>query len=190
VESLKIISVLIWPVMPETAEKIQDLLGLPKKGGDLRLQDIREWGGVKPSGAIAKAPHLFQRVGAEAPKEGGAKKKPDKKKEDLSERVSLKDFQKLDLRVGRIKSVEPVPGSKKLLKMQVDLGEERTIVAGLAGLYAEADLVGKQVVVIANLEPASLMGVESNGMVLAAEDKGGVHLLAPDAPTKPGSKVR
>ena len=59
VESLKIISVLIWPVMPETAEKIQDLLGLPKKGGHLGLQDIREWGKVKPSRAIAKAPHLF-----------------------------------------------------------------------------------------------------------------------------------
>jgi methionyl-tRNA synthetase len=176
--------------MPETAEKIQDLLGLPRKGGDLGLQDIREWGKVKPSGTIAKAPHLFQRVGPESPKEGAAKKKAEKKKEDLGNRVSIKDFQKLDLRVGTIKSVEPVPGSKKLLRMLVDMGEERTIVAGLADLYAEADLVGKQVVVIANLEPATLMGVESNGMVLAAEDKSGVHLLAPDAPTKPGSKVR
>ncbi|MGE5838605.1 MAG: methionine--tRNA ligase [Deltaproteobacteria bacterium] len=190
VESLKIISVLIWPVMPETAEKIQDLLGLPKKGRDLGLQDIQEWGAVKPAMPIAKAPHLFQRVGAESPKEGAAKKKAEKKKEDLIDRISLKDFQKLELRVGTIKAVEPVAGSKKLLKMRVDLGEERTIVAGLAGLYAETDLVGKQVVVIANLEPATLMGVESNGMVLAAEDKSGVHLLMPDAPTKPGSKVR
>ncbi|MGE5842780.1 MAG: methionine--tRNA ligase [Deltaproteobacteria bacterium] len=190
VESLKIISVLIWPVMPETAEKIQDLLGLPKKGKDLGLHDIQEWGAVKPARPIAKAPHLFQRVGAESPKEGAAKKKAEKKKEDLIDRISLKDFQKLELRVGTIKAVEPVAGSKKLLKMRVDLGEERTIVAGLAGLYDETDLVGKQVVVIANLEPATLMGVESNGMVLAAEDKSGVHLLMPDASTKPGSKVR
>jgi methionyl-tRNA synthetase len=190
VESLKIISVLIWPVMPATAEKIQDLLALPKKGADLGLQDIREWGRVKPSGAIAKAPHLFQRVGPESPKEGAAKKKAENKKEDLADRVSIKDFQKLDLRVGTIRSVEPVAGSKKLLKMRVDLGEERTIVAGLAGIYSEESLVGKQVVVVANLEPATLMGMESNGMVLAAEDKSGVHLLAPDAPTRPGSKVR
>ena len=190
VESLKIISVLIWPVMPETAEKIQDLLGLPKKGKDLGLQDIREWGRVKPSRTIAKAPHLFQRIGPESPKEGAAKKKVEKKKEELANRVSIKDFQKLDLRVGTIKSVEPVAGSKKLLKILLDIGEERTVVAGLAGLYSEADLVGKQVVVVANLEPATLMGVESNGMVLAAEDKSGVHLLAPDAPTRPGSKVR
>ncbi len=189
VESLKIISVLIWPVMPETAEKIQDLLSLPRKGGDLGLQDIREWGKVKPSGTIAKAPHLFQRVGPESPKEGAAKKKVEKKKEDFA-RVSLREFQKLDLRVGTVKSVEAVAGSKKLLKLMVDIGEERTIVAGLAGLYAEADLVGKQVVVVANLERATLMGVESDGMVLAAEDKSGVHLLAPDVDTAPGSRVR
>jgi len=190
VESLKIISVLIWPVMPETAEKIQDLLGLPKKGKDFGLQDIREWGRVKPSRTIAKAPHLFQRIGPETPKEGAGKKKVEKKKEELANRVSIKDFQKLDLRVGIIKSVEPVADSRKLLKILLDIGEERTIVAGLAGLYSETDLVGKQVVVVANLEPATLMGVESNGMVLAAEDKSGVHLLAPDAPTQPGSKVR
>ena len=190
VESLKIISVLIWPVMPETAEKIQDLLGLPKKGKDLGLQDIREWGRVKPSRTIAKAPHLFQRIGPETPKEGAGKKQMEKKKEEVANRVSIKDFQKLDLRVGTVKSVEPVAGSRKLLKILLDIGEERTVVAGLAGLYSETDLVGKQVVVVANLEPATLMGVESNGMVLAAEDKSGVHLLAPDAPTQPGSKVR
>jgi methionyl-tRNA synthetase len=190
VESLKIISVLIWPVMPETAEKIQDLLGLPTKGKDLGLQAIRECGRVNPSRAIAKAPHLFQRIGPESPKEGTGKKKEEKKKEDLANRVSIKDFQKLDLRVGTIKSVEPVAGSKKLLKILLDMGEERTIVAGLAGLYSEPDLVGKQVVVAANLEPVKFMGVESNGMVLAAEDKSGVHLLAPDAPTRPGSKVK
>jgi methionyl-tRNA synthetase len=190
VESLKIISVLIWPVMPETAEKIQDLLGLPRKGGDLGLQHIREWGRVKPSRTIAKAPHLFQRIGSESPQEGTGKKKVEKKKEEVANRVSMKDFQKLDLKVGTIKSVEPVAGSKKLIKILLDIGEERTIVAGLAGLYSDADLVGKQVVVVANLEPVKLMGVESNGMVLAAEDESGVHLLAPDAPTRPGSKVR
>jgi methionyl-tRNA synthetase len=190
VESLKIISVLIWPVMPETAEKIQGLLGLAKKAGDLGLQDIREWGRVRPSGIIAKAPHLFQRTGPERPKQGAGRKRMEKKQEEAVNRVSLKDFQKLDLRVGTIKSVEPVAGSKKLLKILLDIGEERTVVAGLAGVYSETDLVGKQVVVVANLEPVSLVGVESNGMVLAAEDKGGVHLLAPDAPTQPGSKVR
>jgi methionyl-tRNA synthetase len=72
----------------------------------------------------------------------------------------------------------------------VDIGEERTVVAGLAGIYPEADLVGKQVAVLANLEPVTLMGVESRGMILAAEDGSGVHILTPDARTAPGSKVR
>ena len=104
--------------------------------------------------------------------------------------ISLKEFQALDIRIGTVKSAESVPGSKKLLKLTVDIGEERTVVAGLAGIYAERDLVGKQVVVLANLEPVTLMGVESKGMLLAAEDKSGVHVLAPDAETAPGSKVR
>jgi methionyl-tRNA synthetase len=72
----------------------------------------------------------------------------------------------------------------------VDIGETRTVVAGLAAIYAEADLIGKQVVVLANLESATLMGVESKGMILAAEDGSGVHVLMPDAETVPGSKVR
>jgi methionyl-tRNA synthetase len=206
VESLKIISVLIWPVMPETAEKIQDLLGLPRKGRALGIQDIREWGRVKPSRTIAKAPHLFQRI--EGKKEVGGrrseigdrrskqegkaqgKQAQEKTKEPAKGTISLKSFQALDIRIGTIKAAETIPGSKKLLKLTVDIGEERTVVAGLAGVYAEADLAGKQVVLLANLEPVNLMGVESNGMVLAAEDKSGVHLLAPDAPTTPGSKVR
>ena len=108
---------LLSPVMPETSEKIQHLLGLPRKGGDLGLQEIREWGSVKPSRGIAKAPHLFQRIGPESPKEGRGRKKAEMKKEDLANRVSIKEFQKLDLRVGTIKSVEPVAGSKKLLKI-------------------------------------------------------------------------
>jgi methionyl-tRNA synthetase len=204
VESLKTISVLIWPVMPETAEKMQDLLGLSKKGGDLGLQDIREWGGVKPTRAMAKAPHLFKRIGGKKHEEkeeaaggvstdrrpGQGKEVQEKTKAPVKERISLKEFQALDIRIGTIKRAEAIPGSKKLIKLSVDIGEERTVVAGLAGIYAEAELAGKQVVLLANLEPVNLMGVESRGMLLAAEDKTGVHILAPDAPTTPGSKVR
>jgi methionyl-tRNA synthetase len=204
VESLKTISVLIWPVMPETAEKIQNLLGLPRKGGDLGLQDIREWGRVKPSRAIAKAPHLFKRIeGKEEGKKkefagrrsaerrsGEGKEAQEKAKDAVKGTISLKVFQTLDLRVGTIKRVESIPGTKKLLRLSVDIGEERTVVAGLAGIYDEEELAGKQVVLVANLEPVNLMGVVSRGMLLAAEDKSGVHILAPDALTTPGTKVR
>ena len=94
------------------------------------------------------------------------------------------------MRVGTIKKAEPIPGSKKLLKLLVDIGEDRTIVAGMAAYYQTNELMGKQVIVITNLAPVTLMGVESKGMVLAAEDKKGIYLLIPDKESKPGSKIR
>jgi methionyl-tRNA synthetase len=104
--------------------------------------------------------------------------------------ISFQEFQRLDLRVGTVLKAEGIPGSKNLLKLFVDIGEERTVVAGLVGHYTEEDLEGKQVVVVANLEPAKLMGVESQGMVLAAEDESGVYLLTPDISVTPGSEVK
>ncbi|HEN21402.1 MAG TPA: methionine--tRNA ligase subunit beta, partial [Desulfobacteraceae bacterium] len=92
--------------------------------------------------------------------------------------------------VGTIKKAETIPKSKKLLKLEVDIGEPRTVVAGIAGSYSPEDLAGKQVIIVANLDPVKLMGVESRGMVLAAEDNSGIHLLSPDAETSPGSKVK
>ena len=178
VETLKIISVLIWPFMPESAEKIQDQLGLSKNGQNLKFKDLRVWGKERPIRTITKAPALFPRI------EVKKQKNPDKPL------ISFKDFQKMDLRVGTIKKAETIPKSKKLLKLTVDIGEERVVVAGLAGHYAEKDLLGKQVILLSNLEPIKLMGVESKGMVLASEDKSGVHLLIPDVNTTPGSEVR
>ena len=189
VESIKIISLLLWPFMPETAEKIQGLLGLSKKGKDLRLQDLDQWGKEKSVRPIGKVGHLFPRV-EPGEREGRTMKEGQEKKGGGEEMISFEEFQRLDLRVGTVRGAEAIPGSKKLIKLEVDIGEERTVVAGIAGHYSADDLVGKQVVLVANLEPAKLMGVESNGMILAAEDKSGVHLLMPDVETNPGSKVR
>ncbi|MCJ7595045.1 MAG: methionine--tRNA ligase [Desulfobacterales bacterium] len=189
VESIKIISLLLWPFMPETSEKIQHLLGLPKEGRDQRLQDLDQWGKEKSVRPIGEVGHLFPRVEA-GEREGRAMKEDQEKKGKDKETISFEEFKRLDLRVGTIRGAEAIPGSKKLIKLVVDVGEERSVVAGIAGHYSEKDLLGKQVVLVANLEPAKLMGVESNGMILAAEDKSGVHLLMPDVETKPGSKVR
>ncbi len=188
-ETLKIVSALVWPFMPESAEKIQDQLGLGKKGREFNLDDLRVWGKERPVRAMTKAPALFPRI------ETNKKKPPERKKEKkVSEKeptvVSFEEFQKLDLRIGTVKTAEAISGSKKLIKLIVDIGEERTVVAGLVGHYDEQDLVGKQVVLVANLKPVKLMGVESHGMVLAAEDESGVHILMPDVVTMPGSKVR
>jgi len=187
-KSLKIISVLLWPVMPETAEKIQGLLGLSRKGEELKLQDIGDWTAGAFEGPVSKAPHLFPRIDAE--KKQGPEDQKKKKTPKAQPMISFQDFQKLDLRVGTVKAVEAIPKSKKLIKLTVDIGEERTVVAGIVEHYNEADLVGKQVILVINLEPVKLMGVESRGMVLAAEDESGVHLLVPDSETVPGSKVR
>jgi methionyl-tRNA synthetase len=182
-ESLKIISALLWPFMPETSEKIQDLLGVSKMGRDLKLKDAREWGRESTGFVTTEVPHLFPRIEV-----GEKKEKKEAKK--MKEVISFQEFQRLDLRVGTIKEAEAIPDSKKLIKLIVDIGEERTVVAGIVGHYSEKDLPGKQVVLVANLEPAKLMGVESQGMVLAAEDESGVHLLIPDVSTTPGSKVK
>jgi len=185
-ESIKIVSVMLWPFMPETSEKIQGFMGLVRTGKDLTLEDVREWGGILPTKLISKAPQLFPRI--EKKMETTPVKEQEEKKDE--EPLSFAEFQRLDLRVGTIKAAEQVPGSKKLIKLTVDIGEERTVVAGISGHYAEKDLINKQVVVVANLAPAKLMGVESRGMVLAATDASGVHLIAPDVNTLAGSKVK
>ena len=107
--------------------------------------------------------------------------------------ISFKEFQKLDLRVGEVLGAEAIPGADKLLKLTVDIGEEqRTMVAGIALSYRPEDLVGKKVVVVANLEPATIRGVRSDGMILAGWVKGddnSITLVAPERPLPNGVSV-
>jgi methionyl-tRNA synthetase len=189
-ETLKIISVLLWPFMPGSAEKIQLQLGLDKKGRELPLKDLRRWGEHRPVRKLTKAPALFPRIESkeERPQSQAAQQKGDPMKE--TSLITFEEFHKLELKVGTIRSAEEIPGSKKLMKLTVDMGEERTVVAGILGHYSLDELPGKQVVLVANLKPAKLMGVESRGMVLAAEDGSGIHLLVPDKETTPGTSVK
>jgi len=104
--------------------------------------------------------------------------------------VTINDFQKLDIRVGKILSAEPIKRSEKLLLLKVDLGtEQRQIVAGIAQYYKPEELVGKEVVVLANLQPRTIMGFISQGMLLAAVEDDKPVLLVPDKEVKVGSKV-
>ena len=183
IEAIKVTSVLLWPFMPEAAEKIQDQLGFELKGPRLTLEEVRQWGGVKQARAISKAPQLFPRVTFE-------RRAEEEEETEKYELLSMEEFQRLDLRTGIIKAVKKIHGSEKLLELIVDIGEIRTVVAGLANDYDMDTLQGKQVVVLANLKPAKLMGIESRGMLLAAVDKSGVHLLVPDSESTPGSKIR
>lgn len=105
--------------------------------------------------------------------------------------VSFKDFQKLDLRIGKILNCEKIPGAKKLLKCTLDIGTEtRETIAGMAEFFSPEELVGKTVVVLVNLEPKKLMGVESRGMILAADLGGTPFLLTVEGNVPTGTKVR
>jgi methionyl-tRNA synthetase len=121
----------------------------------------------------------------------GAKQGAPAPQEPIAPRISITDFAKVDLRVAEILAAEKLPKSRKLLKLTVRVGEEsRTVVAGIAEAYAPETLVGRKIVVVANLEPATLMGVESNGMVLAGSGDGTLALLAPDKDLPPGARVK
>ena len=107
------------------------------------------------------------------------------------ENVSFEDFQKLELKVARVEAAEPVLGSDKLLKLTVDAGtEKRTLVAGIAEFYESEELIGKNIIILANLEPKTIRGVDSQGMLLAADEAGKVSLLTVDGGASPGTRVR
>jgi methionyl-tRNA synthetase len=107
-------------------------------------------------------------------------------------RISIDDFMKIELRVARVTAAERVPNSRKLMKISIDVGaEQRTVVAGIAEAYEAESLVGRHVVIVANLKPAKLMGIESNGMVLAASPDGGAPILVSfETAPAPGTRVR
>jgi len=181
-QALYCLGIVLSPFVPEAARKIRGTLGLATEP---RLSDA-VWGGLAAGTTVARLSGLFPRV--DERKTAGVSTEttapPD------PSHVSIADFRKVDLRVAEVIAAEPVPKSKKLLKLTVSLGDEqRTIVAGIAEHYAPADLVGKKVVVVANLEPAKLMGVESKGMLLAGSAGPVLGVLSLDRELPPGAKV-
>ncbi|OGX00303.1 MAG: methionine--tRNA ligase subunit beta [Omnitrophica bacterium RIFCSPLOWO2_02_FULL_45_16] len=105
--------------------------------------------------------------------------------------ITYDDFIKVELKIAKIVEVEEIVGAEKLLKLKIDLGgEKRQIVAGIKKAYQAKDLIGKEIVVVVNLEPRMMMGIESNGMLLAASDDNGPVLLIPDKEVPPGSGIK
>jgi len=183
-ESLRFVAYMIAPFMPGTTRKILDQIGL-KDLKELRFEDLRKWGELKPGSAVVRGAALFPRI--EYRKEEEA---PVKTFESLPD-ISYEEFQKIDLRAAKILEAEAVPKSAKLVKLKIDCGEVRTIVAGILQDYKPEDLVGKSIVVVVNLKPTKLMGIESRGMLLATDaGKGGLALVTFDKEADPGAKVR
>ena len=180
-EALRVLGIVLEPFVPDAAAAIRRQLGLD---GPPRLAELEPWGRITPGTRVTRGPALFPRIEAAA---APAAPSP----APAEPRIGIEEFRRLDLRVALVVDAEAVPKSKKLLKLTVKLGDEtRTIVAGIAEHYRPDDLRGRKVVVVANLEPATLMGVESNGMVLAGSAGETLALLALDRDLPPGSKVR
>jgi methionyl-tRNA synthetase len=159
-ESLRIISVLLLPFMPETSVKISSMLGITDEN-EKSYDSILSWGKYNIGNAISKTENLFPRI---------EKTEEIVKKEDNGkEQISIEDFKKLDLRVAKIISAKKVEKSDKLLELTVMAGDaERHIVSGIAQKYSPEELIGRKVVVVYNLKPAKVRGIESQGMLLAA----------------------
>ncbi len=200
-EVLRIVAILITPFVPHTSPKIYTQLGLAVPA-QFMLADAA-WGGLADGTMVQKGEPIYPRI--EVNEEGvtvtaATKKTPapapsakavEQPKQEEKEEISIDDFAKIDLRVATILTAERVPKTDKLMKLSVKIGdEERIIVSGIAQHYTEEQLVGRNVIVIANLKAAKLRGIESRGMLLAASDGQGNLILA-DAPgIASGSKVK
>ena len=194
--ALRLTAVSIYPFMPDTAEKMWNQLGLQSltdetmhSRKDNGVPSIYGWEWF-PSYPVktARGEQLFPRI--------DLKKETVKEKEHIpitteDNLIAIEDFTKVKLKIGRVLQAERVPKSNKLIKLQVDTGEPRQIVAGIGQAYAPEDLVGKLIAVVANLKPAKLMGVESQGMLLAATDSEGVlSILVPEKNVKEGAGIK
>jgi methionyl-tRNA synthetase len=185
-EALRVIAVLITPFMPGSAKKIMDQIGIADTTGQT-FDSIRRWGGLPPTCALKRGESLFPRVEFKKEEKMEAKKP---EMPPVKPEVSYEDFEKIDLRVAKVLAAEVVPKSSKLLKLKIDVGEERTIVAGMGKDYKPEEIVGKNIVVVVNLKPTKLMNIESRGMLLATDTDAGLTLVSCDRDPKTGAKVR
>ena len=200
-EGLRVVAALAHPVLPQATQKIWKQLGLADPIGGVQLDQLF-WGQLKPGTKIAKPEGIFPRVEkSETIARIEAMEQEQNKTPDAppatatstpaapgaavatavapASKIAIEDFAKVEMRVGQVKTAERVPGADKLLQLQVDIGDEvRQIVAGLALAYKPEQLVGRKVVVVTNLQPRKLRGVESNGMIVAASLPDGSPVLA------------
>jgi methionyl-tRNA synthetase len=202
-EALRVTGQLISPVMPEAARALWSRLGLDADPASEKLGEMR-WRAIPAGTRIRRGEGLFPRIdkkaylgrlGAPAIATPAAKSAAITARESSVEEeasIDIEEFRKVRLKVGRVTAAEKVEGAKKLLKLQVDLGSEvRQIISGIADKYTPESLIGKQIVLVANLKPATIRGVESKGMLLAAEDaEGRATIVTFDEPVQVGATVR
>ena len=192
-ECIRLLSILLYPIIPETCEKMRSQLGIMN---DISLDDLKF--GLYDGYAVAAPEALFARIDTEKVlvelAEESKKQMAEASKENVvtMEQISIDDFAKVELKAAKIIACEPIKKAKKLLKLTLDdgSGTQRTVASGIAPWYSPDDLVGKTVIVVANLKPATLCGVESQGMILAADagENDVKVVFLDDVPA--GSKIR
>lgn len=190
---LRLTAVLLQPFMPRTPQRIWKQLGLEANQEAQWEQAVP--GGLAAGKQVKKGEPIFPRLDLKAELAAwdgeGQKEEIKPLSPPLAEEVDIELFSKIDLRVVTVLEAEKVPKADRLLKLRVALGsEQRTIVAGVAQHYQPEELVGKQVVIVANLKPAKIRGIESQGMILAASDENGLAVLTPQRPVEAGSKAK
>jgi methionyl-tRNA synthetase len=197
-DSLRNIALFIKPIMEDTSKEIFRRLGINEGWAECDYTQLK-WRLLKPGTTVIKEAPIFPRIDIKKAKKVIIMKKEaaeetQQKSEEKAEGtliIGFDDFKKVDLRVAEIVNAEPVPKANKLIKLQLDIGEDkhRQIVAGISKFYSPEELIGKKIIVVANLKPVKLMGIKSNGMLLAAKDEEKLRLLTVDGDIKPGSKV-
>ncbi len=201
-ESIRIISILIQPFMPETPELIWGQLAIPES--QRTWESAGQWGVYEQASAVTTGEIIFPRIDLEKEMEAlsaltpGENKTepPASEKTEIQEKpegvalIGIDDFAKVDLRVAKVISCEKVEKSDKLLKLIISCGaEEKQVVSGIAKYYSPEEMVGKSLIFVANLKPAKLRGIESQGMILAASDVEKLVLVTVDKDIPSGSKV-
>lgn len=188
-EVLRIVALMTSPFLLHGSAEMWRQLGFKDDLAEHLWSEVKKWN-VTPAGQkIMKGEPIYPRLEIEKAEKPAPK--PGKEKAQAVDTITIDDFAKLDLRVGVIKQAEKVEKADKLLKLQVDLGSEvRQVVSGIAKHYQPEQLIGKQVILVANLKPVKLRGIESAGMILAASDDNGLVLPTLDGLVKPGSKVK
>ena len=177
-EVLRIISALFYPLLPNKCLQVRKLLGLSGEKLNPSLKKAKIWGVLKPGTKVGKPESLFPRIQIRI----------EAKKEETE--ISFEEFSKIDFRVAEVKEAQKVKGADKLLKLKIDLGsEQREIVAAVAKAYSPEEMIGKRIVVVTNLKPAKIRGIESKAMLLAAKDGEILSLVNVDKDVKKGSKI-
>jgi methionyl-tRNA synthetase len=184
-EALRYVSVLISPVMPDTSREILEVLSID---GGVSIEDLKSFGAIKPGVKIKEPRALFPRVEKERERKEKVPAAKEKEKDNL---VDMSEFARIEIRAGRIMEASAVEKSDKLLLLKVDVGRPIQIVAGIGKAYKPEDLPGKYIAVVTNLKPAKLMGLASEGMLLATDSDGGkLTLLSFSEAPKVGARIR